>query len=109
MHWDWNAILGIVVAIAAAVLRQAIVTPKAHDTAAKIRNLADDTAAVILLAVPDADWAQKLKAVVNRLGALLPKVDRSVLEHAATGALSRLGATATTTTTSTGTSSPGTP
>ncbi len=98
MHWDWNAILSVVVAIAAAVLRAAIVTPKAHDVAAKIRHLADDAAAVIVIAAPNAEWASKLKAVVDRLSAALPDVDDSVLESAATGALTRLGQVVTPTT-----------
>jgi cell division protein FtsN len=109
MHFDWNAVLGIVVAIAAAVLRAAIVTPKSHDVAAKIRNLADDTAAVILLAAPNEPWAQKLQAVINRLGEMLPKVDPSVLEKAATGALVRLGAANPVITITTTSSEPPTP
>ncbi len=101
MHFDWNAVLSIVVAIATVIVRAAIVSPKAHDVAAKIRHLADDIAAVIILAAPNAPWAQHLKAVIDRLAELFPDVDRSVLERAATGALTRISAPTMTAGTST--------
>lgn len=90
MHWDWNAILTLVVGIATVVLRQVIATPKAHDVAAQIRHLADDAAAVVVVSSGNAPWAVRLEAVVQRLGEMLPDTDPSVVERAATGALMRL-------------------
>lgn len=89
---DWNAVLTIVVALATAILRQAIKTPTSAARAQKIKILADDAAAMAIDSYPNADWAKQLQAVIERLGASLPDIDGSVLESAATGALTRLGA-----------------
>lgn len=91
-HWDWNAVLSVVVAIAVGVLRVAIVAPKAHDVAARLRHIADDIAAAVQVAAPNAPWADKVSAIVAKLDTILPNMDGDVLERAAVGSLARLGA-----------------
>jgi hypothetical protein len=93
MHWDWNAVLNILVAVATVVIRAAIVSPKSHEVALKIRTLADDAAAMIVSANPAAPWSAKVQAVIEKLDSMIPNIDPSVLESAATGALTRLGST----------------
>lgn len=93
LHFDWNAILTVVVTVAAGMIRHAIKTPKDVDRARLLTLLADDAAAVVVNLAGDAPWAQLVRDVVNRiLGHVeLPTQNRAAIEAAATGALTRLG------------------
>ena len=100
MHWDWSALLSVVVAIAAAVIRHSIVKPKDHELASQIRHIADDVAATIVTSAPKAAWAAQLAAIISALEAMLPDLNADVRERAATGALARLNLVVATPTTS---------
>jgi hypothetical protein len=94
-HWNWNAILTVVVAVLGGLINHSVKTPKDHDRALQVSLLADDAAAVVLALNASAPWAQLVTDTVNRLKAAagIPTTNLTALEQAATGALMRLGKT----------------
>jgi hypothetical protein len=92
-HWNWNAILTVIVTIAGALIHHAVKTPKDHDRALHLAALADDFAAAVVTLNPMAPWATMVQDIVNRLKAAagLNVSDAHALERAAQGALMRLG------------------
>ena len=93
MHLDWSAVLTVVVAVAVAILRQAIATPSDSERAQHLQTLADDAAAVVLNLDASRPAADMVKDVVAKVAASpsVPTQNPQRIEAAATAALVRLG------------------
>ena len=95
MHFDVN-ILGPLVGLAATIiggwLGHRFTSPKAHDIGALLTRIAEESAAVIFAANPNAPLADLVRDTINRIASAagLPTQNAIAIENAATAAIVKL-------------------
>lgn len=88
-----DSVLGLVTTLLLGVIAHAVKTPKDHERAIMVSQLAEGLAGALVAANPKAEWATLIRDLIARLALDGPTQNAAVIERAAAAALLKLGKT----------------